>query len=100
MSQDMDATEQGAQAAIRLREEQFDAMTSLLGYGNDTTRAKLIGVWPKTVRRAREGIIGERFMAQTVAALGQHADRLAEYNLRPTLNDLFEVVSASADQAA
>ena len=100
MSQDMDATEQGAQAAIRLREAQFDAMTSLLGYVNDTTRAELIGVWPKTVRRAREGIIGEQFIAKTVAALAPHAERLAKFNLYPSLNDLFEVVPATSSRAA
>ncbi|MGJ3230158.1 hypothetical protein ACQEUV_33215 [Micromonospora aurantiaca (nom. illeg.)] len=86
--------------AIRLRVDLFDAMTTLLGYRSDVARAEFIDVTPRTINRARAGIIGEQFMAKTVAALAPHADRLAEYNLRPTLNDLFEVVSASADQAA
>jgi hypothetical protein len=85
---------------IRLRADRFDAMTALIGCRTDQDRAQLIDVTPRTINRARAGVIGQQFMAKTVLALGAHAEKLAQYNLRPTLSELFEVVTTPTQRAA
>jgi hypothetical protein len=87
-------------AKLQLRAEQFDLMTRVVGYASDAARARLLGVNERTMRRARQGIIGEVFVAHTVAALRRHEDALAERNLYPTLDSLFEVVELASERAA
>lgn len=77
---------------VRLRQETFTAMTAALGCTTDLARAELIGVTPRTLRRARAGVIGEGFMTKTVAALRRQSDTLAAHGLIPSLDALFEVV--------
>lgn len=98
VSQDMQAPITGTQAAIRLRvdggETRLDVITRIIGVTTDDARAKLIGVDPKTIRRVRQGVLGEVFIAATIAALRRHADRLAQFGVTAGFDDLFEVVTA------
>jgi len=81
----------GTRAAILLREEQFALVTRLLGCQSDAARARLLGCDPKTIRRVREGVIGEEFIAKTVALLQRHADELARYGIEARFETVFHV---------
>ena len=87
-----DLVQRDTSGTVRLRHEPFALMTRVLGCENDTQRAALIGVRPRTIRRAKDGILGEVFMARTIIALRRHSAALAECGLTPTLDALFEVV--------
>jgi hypothetical protein len=76
---------------IEFRFDQFLVMTAILGATNDAERAALIQMDPKTLRRARDGIIGHEFMGKTVAGLRRHAQKLASYGISVSLDALFEV---------
>lgn len=76
---------------IGFREDQFDLMTTLLGCRTERARARAAKVDPKNLRRARNDIIGERFMARVVAGLSRYADQLAHHDLTPSLDALFTV---------
>lgn len=81
-----------SQATIRLRDEQFIAMTRLLGCESDSARARLIGVTYRTIYRARRGVVGEVFIAQAIHGLRLHATTLLRYGLTVSFDNLFEVV--------
>lgn len=89
-----------AQASLRLRVDRFELMTRILGCESDIARAELIGMSARSIQRARNGVVGTTFAANTVAALREHADELAERNLTCGLDDLFEVVRVKAKVAA
>lgn len=78
---------------VRLRERRFNAATAAIGCASEIARSKLIGVDERTIRRARGGVIGEVFIARTIAALQRHASELAEIGMRPIFDEVFEVVS-------
>lgn len=84
------------QAEIRLRtedgEDRFTTMTRMLGMESDTARAAFIGVSPRTISRARDGIIGEEFIGRTLSALRRNEKRLAKYGVTTTFDDLFVVI--------
>jgi hypothetical protein len=95
-----DQTAQNTQAVLRLRGDQFDLMTRILGCESDAARAELIGVNWRTVSRAKAGAkVGEVFIAQTIASLRRETDTLGRYGLKPTLDNLFEVVDAELADA-
>jgi hypothetical protein len=85
---------------INFRFDQFLVMTAILGAQNDAERAVLIQMDPKTLRRARDGVIGHEFMGKTVAGLRRHSDKLAEYGITVSLDALFEVREATAGLVA
>lgn len=74
-----------------LREEQFDLVTRALGCTSDTARARLLDVDPKTIYRARRGVIGEEFIAKTLDVLTRHAPLLAERGLEPSFELVFNL---------
>lgn len=94
MSHDMDVR---SAATIRLKAAQFDLMFTVLGLKTDPDRADLIGVSTRTVSRARDGVVGEAFMAKTVHALRQHRPELQRYGLFPSLDELFEVTATDPE---
>ncbi len=87
-------TRASRRATIRLRVERFDLMTAALQAYTDVARAELIGVTDRTVRRAKQGIIGGEFVAATLAGLGERRADLAVIGLAPTFDELFEIVVA------
>lgn len=85
-------------AGIRLDVERFLLLFRLIGCDTLTKIAAETGVNLRQVRRARNGgVIGEVFMARSVAALQRNAAQLAEYGHEPpTLDDLFAVTTEPA----
>lgn len=82
-------------ASIRLKPPKFDLITRVLGCESEAARAELLGVTYVTILRARSGAnVGDVFIAQTLASLQRHTDTLRRYNLEPSFDELFEVVTA------
>lgn len=86
-------------AVIRLRvsdaihdELNFDLMWRVVGKTTDPDIAAEIGMHPKTIGRARNGTIGEDFIANTLAALRKHEHLLTMCNLEPTFDKVFLIV--------
>lgn len=71
----------------------FDLMTRILGCESDPARGDLIHMDRKSVQRARQGVIGKEYIANTLFWLGRKRDILAELNLDPTFESLFEIVA-------
>lgn len=86
----------GTRAGVKLRVDRFDLMTRVLGCESDRARAQMLDVDPRTVSRARAGIVGEEFIAQTLTTMQQHAGELAALGLTGSFEDLFEVRRKSA----
>lgn len=92
----MDAQTTGTRAGVLLRDERFDLVTTALGCKSESARARLLSVDPKTVYRARRGVIGEEFIAKTLAVMKQHERRLAEIGIEPTFEAVFELGEKAA----
>lgn len=75
-------------------------MFALLGATKDNEIAAMAGYKPRTISRARAGQLGHTFVINTVYTLQRHADRLAEYGITPTLDELFEVVENRPESRA
>nr|MDT0660806.1 hypothetical protein [Micromonospora sp. DSM 115978] len=87
-------------ATLRLRSDRFDLMTTALGCRTDIARGELLGLSPRTIYRARRGSFGLEFIVKTIFVLQQHREALAEFNLCPSLDELFEVVTPALAKAA
>ncbi|MCW2900119.1 MAG: hypothetical protein JWO67_2384 [Streptosporangiaceae bacterium] len=87
----MSADAQGMRAGVLLQDERFDLITRLLGCKTELARAHLLDVDPKTVYRARRGVIGEEFIAKTLSVMKEHEGRLAEIGLTPTFEAVFKL---------
>lgn len=98
---DMDVlAEPNTGAAIRLRlseisevELNFDLMWRVVGKTTDPEIAAEIGMHPKTIGRARNGIIGQEFIANTLTALRKHEHLLTMVNLEPSFDKVFLIVA-------
>ncbi|SCL32222.1 hypothetical protein GA0070616_4410 [Micromonospora nigra] len=93
MSTDIHDTVKPDTAGIRLDVARHTELFAAIGCDSPAKIAAETGVTERTVRRARQGVIGEVFMAQTVAALQRHEKTLTAAGLKPpTLDELFTVV--------
>lgn len=94
MSTDTRTTSPQDAAGIQLQAERYLALFRLIGCNTLTQIAEETGVALRQVRRARHGsVVGEVFMARTIAAFQRNAAKLAEYGHEPpTLDDLFTVI--------
>lgn len=88
-----------AGSAIKLRKDDialgqfnFDLMWRVVGKVEDEAIAAEIGMHPKTIARARKGVIGEDFIANTLAALGKREHLLTMCNLEPSFEKVFRIV--------
>lgn len=81
----------GTRAGIFLRLDRFDLITRVLGCGSDVARARLLDMDPKTIYRARRGVIGEEFIARLLDVMRQHEAELAAINIGVAFEDVFEV---------
>lgn len=99
MPRDLDVPlERELSTTVRLRVENFDRMTRIVGKESESARADLLGVDRRTVYRARHGVIGQEFIAKTISALRGHEELLMKTcGLEPTFENLFEIV---VDEAA
>jgi hypothetical protein len=85
----------GTRARVLLRDdgERFSAIMTLIGYGSDLARARALNVNPSTIYRARHGSVAGVLIARTIAILRRHEAKLAEYNIKPSFDEIFEVDS-------
>lgn len=83
--------ESGIDAGVFLNSERFDLITRALGCDNETARARLLDVDPKTIYRARRGQIGEDFIARAIAIMRHHATELEAIGIKPAFEAMFEV---------
>jgi hypothetical protein len=81
----------GIDAGVFLNDERFDLITRALGATNETARARLLDVDPKTIYRARRGQIGEDFLARAIAVMRQRATELEAIGIHPSFEAMFEV---------
>lgn len=70
----------------------FDIAMNVIGCETELSKAELLEVTDRTIRRAKLGTIGEDFIAKTLAAVAPHARKLAREGLKPTFECFFEVV--------
>lgn len=81
----------GIDAGVFLNDERFDLITRALGATNETARARLLDVDPKTIYRARRGQIGEDFIARAIAVMRDRASELEAIGIKPSFEAMFEV---------
>lgn len=91
VSQDIEAREPGTRARVLLREEQFDLITRAMGCTSEAGRARLLEVDPKTIYRARHGVLGEEFIAKVLDAMERHQSKLAELGFTAGFGEVFEL---------
>ena len=92
------AEDSAVEARLQLRVRRFILATNALGCESDLARAKLLKLDPKTIGEARRGgVVGERFISNTVVIMRRNADALAEIGMQPTIDEFFEVVEGQAD---
>lgn len=90
----------GADVRLRLSEISdaefnLDLMWRVVGKKSDEEIAAEIGMHEKTIGRARKGIIGKPFIANTLAALRKREHLLTMCNLEPTFEKVFLIVEPS-----
>lgn len=66
-------------------------ITKALGADSDSARARLLNVDPKTIYRARRGVIGEEFIARALDVMGRRAAELDAIGVKPTFEAMFEL---------
>lgn len=88
----MHDTPQPDTAGIALDVDRHRELFTAIGCESVESIAAETGVSDRTIRRARQGVIGEVFMARTIAALRRNSDKLHEAGMNPpTLDELFTV---------
>jgi hypothetical protein len=86
----MHDTEQAdARAAVQLRADRYDAFFAAIGCEDDREIANRAGYTDRTIRRARNGQLGEVFIANTLHTLTKHG-------LTVTFDELFTVTEKRA----
>jgi hypothetical protein len=78
-------------AGVFLRTEHFALVAQLLDLRTDAALSRAIGMDRITISRAREGVIGERFIAAVLKAFGEHEDRLRQLGVGVKFEDLFTI---------
>jgi hypothetical protein len=95
VSYNMDVTPLEVQPDVRpgvhLRIDHFALVARLLDLTTDAALSRAIGMDRITIGRAREGVIGERFIAAVLSAFGQRADELGRLGVGVKFEDLFEI---------
>lgn len=92
-------TDPGTHPRVRVRKARYLAAFAAIGCGSNLAKARVSGLDAKSIWAALRGEqVGERFIAQTVAALqrDEHRDKLAEVGIEATLDSLFEVSAEAA----
>lgn len=85
----------GTRPRILLRERRFNVATEAIGRTTDIARAELLDVTDRTIRRARQGIIGEDFIAKLLVHLREHQTELDEFGIEVSFDYFFEVTDGS-----
>lgn len=82
---------EAVRAGVFLKVEHFNLVARLLDLDTDAAISRAIGMDRITISRARDGVLGERFIAAVLSAYGEHAEELAALNVAVAFEDLFEV---------
>lgn len=91
VSYNMHVTQPDLRAGVFLKTDHFALVAKLLDLTTDAAIARAIGMDRLTIGRARDGIIGERFIAAVLSAFGQHAETLAGLGVGVKFDDLFQI---------
>jgi hypothetical protein len=78
-------------AGVFLKNEHFALVSRVLGFSSDAALSRVIGMDRMTIGRARDGVIGERFIAAVLSAFGGHKEELAALGVGVSFEDLFEI---------
>lgn len=78
-------------AGVFLKTEHFDLVARLLNLTSNMALGRVFGLNPETIGRARDGIIGEKFIAAILSYFSERADELAKYGVSARFDDLFEI---------
>jgi hypothetical protein len=87
----MHVTQADLRARVFLKTGHFALVAKLLDLPSDAAIGRAIGMDRLTIGRARDGVIGERFIAAVLSAFGQHADPLAKLGVGVKFEDLFSI---------
>lgn len=96
----MDARSPGTRAKVLLNNEAFDLITAALGCESEGARARLLDVDPKTVYRARRGVIGEEFIAKTLSVMKANEQRLGLVGITPNFESVFVLAECGYESKA
>lgn len=91
VSYNVHVTQADLRAGVFLKTDHFALVTRLLDLPSDAAIGRAIGMDRLTIGRAREGTIGERFIAAVLSAFGQHSEPLAALGVGVKFEDLFEI---------
>lgn len=83
-------------AGVYLKTDHFALVAKLLDFTTDAALSRAIGMDRITISRAREGIIGERFIAAVLSVFGERSEDLAKYGVDVRFEDLFEIRDKAA----
>ncbi len=78
-------------AGVFLKNEHLALVAKLLDLNTDTALGRTIGMDPRTISRARTGVIGEPFIAALLSAFAPHAEYLGQYNVGVRFEDFFAI---------
>jgi hypothetical protein len=78
-------------AGVFLQTEHFALVARLLNLTSNAALARAFGLNPETITRARDGIIGEKFIAAVLSYFAGRADELAKYGVSARFDDIFEI---------
>jgi len=91
VSYDMHVAPVDVRPGVFLKTEHFSLVAKLLGHTSDAALSRAIGMDRNTISRAREGVIGERFIAAVLKAFGDRGEELTKYGVGVSFDDLFEI---------
>jgi hypothetical protein len=80
-----------ARAGVFLKIDHFALVAKLLNLNTDEALSRALGMNRITMSRARDGILGERFIAAVLYVFGKRATELAALGVGVKFDDLFEV---------
>jgi predicted secreted protein len=83
-------------AGVFLKTEHFALVARLLNLTSDVALGRAVGLNPMTISRAREGVIGEKFIAAVLSYFAGRAEELAKYGVGARFDDLFEIAPKQA----
>ena len=101
VSRDMHARPPGTRAKIRLKNPAFDLIMVALGCESEISKARLLGVDPKTIYRVRRGSpVGDEFIAQLLSVMRERRSYIEPLGIPATFEGVFEIVPAYWQEAA
>lgn len=91
MSTDTHVAPAEVRAGVYLKVDRFALVARMLGYTSDAALGRAIGMTDRTVSRARDGVIGEQFIAAVLHTFGEREEELNQFGISVKFEDLFEI---------